>query len=54
LELFSILQARGIMRQFLVPHTPPQDGAVERMNKNILNRARVMMRTTKVINSFET
>ncbi|KAD1826795.1 hypothetical protein E3N88_42252 [Mikania micrantha] len=45
-------QEEGIRRQFSAPHTPQQNGVVERRNRTILRMTRSLLKTMKVPDSF--
>ena len=51
-RFFGILQAKGIIRQFSVPHTPQQNGVAERMNRTLLEKTRAMQSTVGLTKSF--
>src|SRR5947209_362323 len=42
-ELTEFLQSRGIIHQTTVPYNPEQNGAAERLNRTLLERARAML-----------
>ena len=42
-ELTQYLKSRGILHQTTVPYTPEQNGAAERLNRTLMERARAML-----------
>ena len=42
-EFDSYCKSEGIMRHYIVPGTPQQNGVAERMNRTIISRARCML-----------
>ncbi|GJV93371.1 retrotransposon protein, putative, ty1-copia subclass [Tanacetum coccineum] len=42
-EFNSYCKSKGIVRHYTIPHTPQQNGVVERMNRTIISKARCML-----------
>ena len=42
----------GLLHQFIVPHTPQQNGVVERKNKNLQEMANWMIQSQAMSSSF--
>jgi len=51
-DILAFYKQKGITRQFFVPHTPQQNSIIERMNKTLLDRTRVILTTLGVTKSF--
>ncbi|KAH9689118.1 Integrase catalytic domain-containing protein [Citrus sinensis] len=51
-EFLAFCKQEGIQRQFTVAYTPQQNGVTERMNRTLIERIRVMLRTASLPNSF--
>jgi transposase InsO family protein len=45
-------EANGILRPLMVPRSPQQNGVVERKNRAILNMARSMLKTKRMLKAF--
>ena len=51
-DFIAFCKQDGIQRQSTVMYTPQQNGVAERMNRTLLERTRVMLRTTGLAKSF--
>ncbi|GJU46168.1 retrovirus-related pol polyprotein from transposon TNT 1-94 [Tanacetum coccineum] len=51
-EFDTFCRQEGIKRQFTTAYTPQQNGVAERMNRTLLEKARVMLATASLVKSF--
>lgn len=52
LELRSFFAKKGIIHQTICPHTPQQNGVVERKHKNLLETSRSLLFQSKLLIRF--
>ena len=51
-KFMNFCKQHGIIRQFIVPHTPQQNGVVERKNRTLVECARSMLEGKGLSNGF--
>jgi transposase InsO family protein len=51
-EFKEFCEANGIHRPLTVPRSPQQNGVVEKKNRTILNMARSMLKTKRMLKEF--
>lgn len=51
-DVLAFCKQEGVMRQFSIPHTPQHNGVAERINRTLLNKTRVILKTTGLAKSF--
>jgi transposase InsO family protein len=51
-EFTSVCDEAGIKRQFTTPYTPQQNGVVGRRNRTVMEMARAMLKSMKVLGRY--
>lgn len=51
-EFMAYCESQGIRRQYTAPHSPQQNGVVERRNRTLVERARSILKAKMLPNSF--